>query len=344
MPSVSLAVVGAGQVGRRHAELVAAAPEARLAGIVDPAPQAKKLAEDLGTRWFQDFAQMLAQGKPEGVIIATPNQLHVTHGLEALAAGLPALVEKPLADSVEGATRLVEAAEAAELPLLVGHHRRYNPMIHRAKEMVDSGRLGKILTVHGHFWLRKPDDYFDVEWRREKGAGPIYINLIHDIDLFRHLFGAVASVQALDSNAARGNPVEDAAVILLHFVSGVLGTLNVSDAVVAPWSWELTAGENPVFPRQDQSCYQIGGTLGAMTVPQLEVWSNAGKPGWLQPLRRERVHFVPQDPLAAQVRHFCAVIQGREAPLIPGREGLETLKVIDAVKTAAATGGMVSLV
>lgn len=95
----------------------------------------------------------------------------------------------------------------------------------------------------------------------------MFINLIHDIDLFRHLLGEIVAVQARESNALRGNAVEETAVILLEFASGALGTVTVSDAVAAPWSWELTAGENPAYPRQDQSCYQIGGTRARSPFP-----------------------------------------------------------------------------
>ena len=123
----------------------------------------------------------------------------------------------------------------------------------------------------------KPDDYFDIAWRRQEGAGPVLLNLIHDVDLFGYLCGDVVSVQAQSSNVVRGHAVEETAVILLQFASGALGTINVSDSVVAPWSWELTTGENPVYPQQDQFCYHIGGTDGALTVPQLEVWSNPEK-------------------------------------------------------------------
>ena len=77
------------------------------------------------------------------------------------------------------------------------------------------------------------------------GAGPVLVNLIHDIDLLRFLCGPITSVRALMSNAVRRNPVEETAGILLGFASGAIGTVTVSDAVPAPWSWELTAGENP---------------------------------------------------------------------------------------------------
>jgi len=341
--TVNLAVMGAGLIGRRHAEHAAAEPGIKLSAIIDPSTVGRDLAERLGTRWYAGFAELAAEEKPDGVIIATPNQLHVRNGLEVVAAGIPAIVEKPIADDVAGATTLVEAAEKAGVPLLVGHHRRYNPMIRKAKEIVDSGRLGTILTLAGQFWLMKPDDYFEIGWRREAGAGPVFLNLIHDIDLFRYLCGEIVSVQAQESSAVRGNAVEETAVIILRFASGVLATVNVSDSAVAPWSWELTTGENPAYPQQDQSCYQIGGTHGSLTIPQLELWSNPGKRSWWEPLVRERVPYTPDDPLKVQIRHFRDVIRGSATPIVSGREGLNTLKVVDAVKRSAASGTMITI-
>jgi predicted dehydrogenase len=343
MEAVKLAVIGAGLVGRRHAEHVAAQSGARLTVIVDPSPIGKEVAEELGAKWFASFAALLAAEPPDGVIIATPNQLHLRHGLEAIAARIPTIIEKPIADSVAAASKLVDAAEKARIPLLVGHHRRYNPMVRKAKEIISSGRLGRVLALHASFWVLKPDDYFEVGWRREKGAGPVFLNLIHDVDLFRYLCGDVVSVLALESNAVRGNAVEESAVILLEFESGALGTMTISDAVVAPWSWELTAGENPAYPQQDQPCYHIGGTHGSLTIPHLELWSNRGKRSWWEPLVRERISFTPEDPPAAQIRHFCEVIRGKAIPIMPGREGLETLRVIEAVKQSARSGAKITI-
>jgi predicted dehydrogenase len=343
MGEIKLAVIGAGLIGKRHAEHVAAEPRASLSAVVDPTEAGRAVAADLGAPWYASFAEMLAAGRPDGVIIATPNQLHVRNGLEAVEARIPAIVEKPLADDVAAGERLVLAAEAAGVPLLTGHHRRYNPMIRKAKEIVESGRLGTVLALHGHFWLMKPDDYFEPDWRRRKGAGPVLLNLIHDVDLFRYLCGEVTSVQAQISNAVRGHEVEETATILLRFASGALGTVTVSDSIVAPWSWEMTTGENPVYPQQDQSCYQIGGTHGSLTIPQLEVWSNPGKRSWWEPLVREPVPVVQEDPLKVQIRHFCAVIRDGAEPIASGREGLGTLKVIAAVQRSAQSGELVRI-
>ena len=90
------------------------------------------------------------RGQPDGVILATPNRLHVDGGLECVAAGVPVIVEKPIGDTVEGATRLVEAGEAAGVPVLTGHHRNYTPIMATAREIVRSGALGTIVAVTGH--------------------------------------------------------------------------------------------------------------------------------------------------------------------------------------------------
>jgi predicted dehydrogenase len=340
---VRIAVVGAGLIGQAHIKRVLEEPGATLAAIVDPSPQARELAGTTGTDWFADIETMLQSIKPDGVVIATPNQLHVAGGLAAVDAKVPALLEKPVADDVESASRLVDAAEKAGVPILVGHHRRHSPLIGKAREIIASGRLGRITAVNGLCWFLKPDDYFGVAWRREPGGGVVLINLIHVIDDLRNLCGDIVSVQAIESNAARGFPVEDTAAILLHFRNGALGTLTISDSAAAPWSWELTSGENKAYPHTDQFCYMVAGTQGSLTVPRLDLWHYAADQSWWAPIACER-QFVPeQDPLTLQMRHFCEVVRGEAAPLLDVREGTRTLETTLAVKKAAASGELVRL-
>jgi predicted dehydrogenase len=338
---VKLAVAGAGQVGRRHVDAIAKSRGAAPLCVVDPADGAKSYAAGLGVPWFPDLSEMFAAEKPDGVILATPNQLHVEHGLACVAAGVPALVEKPISIDVPSARKLVEAAEAAHVPLLVGHHRRHNPLIRAAKDKLAAGAVGSIIAVHSMFWLYKPDDYFDAAWRRQPGAGPVLLNVIHDIDLMRWLCGEIAAVQALESNAVRGNAVEETAAILLRFENGALGTAAVSDTIVGPWSWEMTSAENPAYPPTEQFCYLIGGTHGSLEVPSLRIWSNAGKRSWMEPLRADAVPFDAADPLIRQIDHFARVIRREEKPVVSGREGMKTLAVVEAVKQSARTGEMV---
>ena len=86
------------------------------------------------------------------------------------------------------------------------------------------------------------------------------------MDLLRYLCGDIECVQAMTSNAVRGGETEDSAIVLLKFRSGALGTLSVSDTVAAPWSWELTSGENSAYPVTSQSCYLIGGTRASLSI------------------------------------------------------------------------------
>ncbi|MEZ2147997.1 Gfo/Idh/MocA family oxidoreductase [Bradyrhizobium sp. DN5] len=339
---IRIAVAGAGLIGRRHIELIEASPDCVLAGIADPSPAAGDFARAHNTPCYADHRTLLEQEKPDGLIIASPNTLHLPMALDCAAAGVPALIEKPVTDSVAAARRLCEAVKRSGVPMLVGHHRRHNPIIKAAREAVATGKLGQLTAVAGLWLLKKPDDYFEVAWRREQGGGPLLINLIHDIDNLRFVCGEIAEVQALTSNKVRRFAVEDTAALLLRFANGALGTVTVSDATPAPWSWELTAGENAVYPRQDQPCYVFAGTNGSLAVPTMELWSYPENPGWHAPLVREPVALSAYDPLAEQLRHFQAVIAGREQPLISVEDAMGTLAVVEAVSEAARTGRTVS--
>ncbi|RFB84845.1 oxidoreductase [Rhizobium leguminosarum bv. trifolii] len=343
MKPLKIAVMGAGLIGRRHAERVISEPGTVLSAVIDPSAAGRDFARNAGIRCYASFQDIPGEDRPDGVIVATPNQLHVENAMEIIAAGTPVLIEKPIADDVDAAAALVAAGEKARIPLLVGHHRRHNPMIQAAKQIVDGGRLGRIVAVHGTFWVAKPDDYFDIPWRREAGAGPIFVNLIHDVDLFRFLFGEVEAVHAMESHAVRQYAVEDSSVVSLRFANGVLATLTGSDAVAAPWSWEATTGENPAYPRYPKHCYQIGGTKGSLGIPDLTLWTSAAEPDWLAPLAEERVAYEAADPLCRQLSHFCDVIRGEAAPLVSGREGLATLRVVEAIKRSARSGQMIHL-
>jgi predicted dehydrogenase len=341
---VRIAVAGAGLIGQAHMQRIADEPLAELAAIIDPSPKAKQQAEALGVPCFADIETGLQSATPDGVVIATPNQLHVPNGLAAVKAGVPMLLEKPVSDTVETALQLVAAAEKAGVAILVGHHRRHSPLIQKAREIVQSGSLGKITAVTGLCLFLKPKDYFTGpgSWRREPGGGVVLINLIHVIDDLRNICGDIVGIQAAESSAARGFPVEDTAAMILHFASGALGTLAISDAANAPWSWELTAGENKAYPHTDQFCYLVAGTEGSLTVPRLDVWRHGGD-GWWTPMHVER-HIEPeQDPLTLQMRHFCQVIRGEAKPVLDGRGGTRTLETTLAVKTAASQGGLIRL-
>jgi predicted dehydrogenase len=323
---VRIAVIGAGQFGRRHIDTIRRDPRCELAGVADPAYT--------GDKAFSDYRRMLDEAKPDGVIIATPNALHVPIGLECVRRNVPVLVEKPIADTVSASRALVSAAEEARVPLLVGHHRRHNPLLEKARELVQGGALGRLTAVTVLWLLQKPDDYYDVAWRREAGGGPLLINCIHDIDDLRFICGEIEEVRALVSSSAREFPVEDTAAVALRFTNGALGTVTVCDAAAAPWAWELTSGEYGYYPRERENCYFFAGTEGSLGFPRMELWKYAGKRGWYAPLSRESIEVSPGDSQARQLAHFRRVIRGEEAPRCSGDDALRTLAVIEAVKAA----------
>ena len=287
---------------------------------------------------------MIAAEKPDGIILATPTRLHVEQGLTCIAAGIPVLIEKPLADSLEDARKLVEKADRAGVQVLVGHHRRHNPLIKKAKAMIEEGKIGDVRAVQGTCWFYKPDDYFDeAPWRKLTGAGPISVNLVHDVDLIRHFCGEVVSVQAQACKSHRGFENEDVAAAVLRFENDAIGTISVSDSIVAPWSWEMTSKEYPIYPATSQSSYLVGGSHGSLSVPDLTLWTHEELRDWWTPISATSVPRGASDPLINQIKHFLAVISGQEEPLVSGQEGLRTLEVVDAIQRASRTGETVHL-
>ncbi len=342
--TVRISVAGAGLIGHRHAAAIAVAKGATLASVVDPSENGDKVAKQYGVTCYRSLTELFEKDKPDGVIVATPNQLHVDNAMECVAAGVPAIIEKPIAEDLDGAARIVEAGKSSGVALLTGHHRRHNALIARAKETIENGDLGQITAVQGTTWFRKPNDYYNVEWRTKKGGGPVLINMVHDIDLMRHLCGEIVSVHSMESNAARGFEAEDTAVVLLKFDNGALGTMTASDAIQSPWSWELTARENPMYPATNESCYLIGGTKASLSLPNLSVWgSPADEPNWWAPISETKMMFDFEDPLIRQIRQFAAVIRGDEEPLVPVEEGLKNQRVLQAIKTSAETGQTITL-
>jgi predicted dehydrogenase len=339
-----LVIAGIGLVGKRHAEAIYHLKSVDLAGIVDPSDAGRIYAADRNLPWFESLSDMFAKEQPDGVVLATPTPLHVEQGLECVAQGCPTLVEKPLATSAMEAGALVDEARKAGVPLLVGHHRRHNPLIQKAREVVDAGKLGQLRAVHANCWLYKPDEYFDeAPWRKAPGAGPISVNLVHDVDLIRYLCGDVVSVRAQATPSARGYENEDVAAAVLRLENGAIGTITVSDTIVSPWSWELTARENPAYPPTSQSCYLLGGTHGSLSLPDLTLWQNNGMRSWWQPISAITLPHDSSDPLVNQIAQFAAVIRGEEQPLVSGEEGLRTLRVIEAIQSSAKSGETVVL-
>jgi predicted dehydrogenase len=343
---VRIAVAGAGMIGKRHIEEVDASGAAELAAVVDPGPSGPELADKYGVPLYPSLEELFATDKPDGVILATPNRIHVDGGLECVAAGVPAIVEKPVGGTVDSARRLVEAGEAAGVPLLTGHHRNYSPIMAKAREIIGSGRLGPIVGVTGTALFYKPDEYFDENdgWRRQPGGGPLLLNLTHEVNSLLSLVGDITTVQAMTSNATRGFPVEDTAAMLFRFADGALGTFLLSDTAASARSWEQTSRENAGYTTYgDEDGYHIVGTRGSLSVPTMRLKIFEGKRSWWEPFATSIEDVEGSDPLANQIAHFAAVIRGEAEPLCSGRDGHKTMQVLEAVVESARTGQPVDI-
>ena len=348
MTPLRIVVAGAGQIGRTHIALIEASAECTLAAIVDPTPASIALAQARGVPHHASLASLFAATRPDAVIISTPNALHVANALECIAAGVPALIEKPVAHTLEDGQRLLDAAARVGVPLLVGHHRTHSPLLRRAREIVESGVLGTLVAVIGSALFYKPDSYFDeAPWRREPGGGPVLINLIHEIGNLRALCGEIVAVQALASSATRHHAVEDTVAIGLRFAGGALGTFMVSDTAASAKSWEQTAQENKAYATYpDEDCYTLAGTRGSLAIPTMRVrlHDRDEDRSWWTPMRSEIAAVARDDPLKRQLAHFCAVIRGETAPLVTVHDGLQNVRVVDAIGLAARTGRLVDVV
>ena len=347
MEKTRIAVAGAGTIGQAHMRVLRQSPTCRLSAVVDPAPGARALAEAAGVPFHASLDELLRVDRPDGVILATPNPLHVEQALRCIAAGLPTLLEKPVAPTVAEARRVVDAVERDGVALLVGHHRAHSPIMRRAREIVDAGRLGRLVAVMGSAVFYKPDHYFDdAPWRRQVGAGPILLNLIHEVHNLRMLCGEIAGVQAIASHAVRGFPVEDTVAIGLRFASGALGTFMLSDTAASARSWEQTSRENESYASYpDEDCYVLAGTHGSLSIPtmRLKTYARDADRSWWKPFETGVADLDRGDPLAFQIEHFGQVVRGEARPIVGARDGLENLRVTEAIAEAARTGGMVDL-
>ena len=341
-----IAVIGAGLIGQKHAALIANSVTAELVGICDSDNSRAVIAQQYQAPFYPSVEEVLTQTRPEGAIVATPNHLHAPVAEICAAHGVHLLVEKPIADTLVDAERISKAATTAGVQVLVGHHRRYNPLIAQTRALIEQGALGRLIGVSVLWTLHKPDEYFQVTWRTQRpNGGPALINLIHEIDSLRYLCGEITQVYAQSSSAIRGFAVEDSLAATLTFANGALGTILLSDTAAAPWSYEATTGENPHYFRTAEDCYHFVGTAGSLAFPSMAHWRYADRErvGWQHPLAMSTLAVTAADPLVRQLDHFCRVIQGEEAPFVSAAEGTRALAIILALLESAATNQPVHL-
>lgn len=345
---IRILLSGCGLGGRKHIDLLSHSSRSILVAIVAPLSESNiACASKMNVPLFSTVEEALDRVAIDAAIIASPNNFHAEQTLACIKKGVPVLVEKPLAADLENAAKICQEAKARNVPVLVGHHRAYNPLLMAAQRFINSDKFGDLVAMQGSALFRKPEHYFEEGiWRTRNGGGPILINLIHEIGIIRLLCGSIRAVTALSSNARRHFEVEDTAAISMRFDNGALGTFVLSDVAASNRSWELTTGENPAYPvSPEATCYHFAGTNGSLDFPTLRTryYGENVIPSWWNHFQTEFLVANSADPLERQLAHFEDIIITQAEPLVPAVIGFENMQILDAIQRSIKTGKTIEL-
>ncbi|MGA2297060.1 MAG: Gfo/Idh/MocA family oxidoreductase, partial [FCB group bacterium] len=227
---IKFAIVGCGNIGTRHLAVVDAEPRAEIASICDieieKCKSLSKLYNDIP--FYKDYSEMLKNTDADIINICTPHGLHAEMTVQAAEAGKNILVEKPMALTTDDANKMIEAAKTHNVKLMVVKQNRYNVPIALAKDVIESGKLGRIFMVQCNvIWNRREDYYNSSNWRGKKllEGGSLYTHVSHFIDLMIWWFGDIVNAKTWLDTKNHNIEVEDCGTALLRFANGVMGTL-----------------------------------------------------------------------------------------------------------------------
>ena len=272
--------------------------------------------------------------KVDAVCVCVPNFLHAPITLEVLAHGKPVLVEKPMAITLDEGKKMVEAARKANVVLMVNQSQRFSPLFQRAKEVMDSGILGKVVgvrTVFGHagpkWW--SPDSMWFFS-KKDAGFGPLADLGIHRVDMIRYLTGLeFEEVFSAVSRMREGEgDVEDNAVILGKLQEGALATVTVS--------WTIHGRvENTMDIYGEKGTLKINYEGGQVLFADIEDPIRDSRLSFKVPYPYEPVYEEGQWRFFSGVDNFINAVLGKERCAVPGEEGLKSLEVVLAAAKAA---------
>jgi UDP-N-acetylglucosamine 3-dehydrogenase len=328
--AIRIAVVGAGLMGRLHARVVTEHPDTELVHVVDTDAEAALTARRYGAGWLATLDELFDAGLPDAAIVSVPTDRHAEIALPLIEAGLPVLIEKPIASSVEVAETLIAAAASSRVPLAVGHVERFNPAVRALQAKLAEGIAGRIFQLHARRLSPFPTRI---------GETGVALDLAtHDLDVMCELAGPPVRVAAeTDRKAHRSH--EDLLAAVLRFAEGPIGVLEVN--------W-LT----PDKVRQLTVTAERGMFAVDYVNQHLTLYENAMAPeGWETLALFEGVSAgnvirfaIPRvEPLRAQLDSFVAAIRGEADPEVTGDDGLRAVRLALAIIEAASSGASVAL-
>ncbi|WP_127583397.1 Gfo/Idh/MocA family protein [Paenibacillus koleovorans] len=339
MNKIKVAVIGCGAIAqRRHIPEYEHNPNVELIAFCDPViARAEKYAEKHGAKAYANYQELLQHEKVDAVSVCTPNALHAPVAIAAANAGAHVLVEKPMAATAEEGQAMIDAASRNGVYLMVGHNQRLMPPHVKAKEILESGKLGKVLTFRTTFGHPGPegwsvdgrDSWF---FRKEEAIMGAMGDLgVHKSDLIRYLLNdEVADVAAFVSTLHKeGTDVDDNATCVLRMKSGAIGTL------VASWTY-YKGGDNSTVLWCENGVMEIGAPSGdEVTVKFRNGNVDTYKVGAMATNEKQTDSGV--------VAAFVQSIVTSTPPSISGEEGLRSLKVILGAFESQATGRVIAL-
>ena len=336
--SINIALFGIGTIGKRHLLAIDKIDNVKLVGIVDVSKEAEVFCASKNIPLYNNLYNLKKHHKIDGVIISTPTILHYDNALEVLNFGLDVLIEKPISVSISQAEEIEQVAKDNNCKVLVGHQRRFYPLVLETKKIISDNRIGKVIGISGLWALKKDNDYFEPEWRKKISAGPTITNLIHDIDYLRFIFGEIHSVSSFSSNMVNNFEKEDVVSANLKFKNGIIGNFLITDSGTSPWSWETGIGENIHLPKYNVNNLKVIGTKGSLEFPNLKLWEYKNKNNlnnWKDEIVQTTIYTPDIDPYISQINHFKEVVDREMEPITNAKDAEQTLKVALSILESA---------
>ncbi|GIP35300.1 Gfo/Idh/MocA family protein [Paenibacillus sp. J2TS4] len=227
-----VAVIGGGGIAVKHLQAMKSTRELEPVALAEiDEGRAGQLAQQFGIRAYTDYREMVKQERPDITIVTLPHFLHKDAAVFCAREGCHVLLEKPMAMSVSECDDIIEAIEASGVQLLVGHTQHYFPENQKAKELIESGELGRLVMINDirhvpYFRPDRPAWFFE----KAKAGGGILTNLgSHSIDKFRWLGGSpVTGVRASVSYFGNRGDIEGSGIIFLENADGLPATISQS--------------------------------------------------------------------------------------------------------------------
>jgi len=252
----NLGIIGAGLIADFHAKAIQSIDNARLISICGTnQKKVKYLSEKYNCKGYYTYNELLNSDEIDIVTIATPSGAHMEPAIEAANKGIHVLCEKPLDITLERIDRMIEAHKSANTRLGGIFNFRFNDAVSYLKNVIDSGRFGRLTYASVQVPRWRNDDYYKDSWHgtmKLDGGGALMNQAIHMVDILQYLMGPIDSLQAFTATLGHQIEVEDTGLAIIKFYNGALGMIY---------------GSTASYPGQHRSI-EVTGTRG--TVIQVE--------------------------------------------------------------------------